>query len=108
MTTFLIDESSIGTVIIGFVALTKVAVTTMPAKGSDADIGPLTLVENSGVPRPLIHVPSDTIGAIVGPNLSMHRGGLGVGPVIGQYTIPFSSLLVQSVPKGASFELTVQ
>jgi hypothetical protein len=39
---------------------------------------------------------------------SRGRYGLGFAEIMSQYPIAFQSLLIESVPKGASFEIEVQ
>jgi hypothetical protein len=109
MTTHVIDDTSIGTVIAGPGVVSRIEVTAMPAQGWAGAIGPLTLTDNSGKnPRQLFNAGADNIGRIAGRSLATARGGLGFAETLSAYPIAFGSLLISSVPAGASFELVVQ
>jgi hypothetical protein len=109
MTTLVLDENSIGVVVPGPGAITKLEVTSMPDDRWGRPAGPFTLVDTSGPnPRQLYNCEANNVGILVGLNLSTSRGGIGIGPVMSATPIPFGSLLVESVPRGSTFELEVQ
>jgi hypothetical protein len=112
MTIIAIDGADVGRVIAGPGTLSKIEVVTLPARGNDLALGPFTLADNSGPnPRQLFNMSSDNVGRIVGRSLWRNRGahgGSGFAEILSQYPISFQSLLIASVPTGASFELEVQ
>jgi hypothetical protein len=100
MTTLPIDYGSIGFVWPNPDAITRIEVTAMPAQGWEGAIGALTLLDNSGQnPRQLFNASADNIGRLVGTNIAVDPGRIGVGPVLSSYPIEFGSLLVESVPR---------
>jgi hypothetical protein len=67
-------------------------------------VGALCLAENSGpYPRQLYMADGDNIGVLTSNN----RGPASAGVVISKTPVPFNSLLVASVPRGAVFDLEV-
>jgi hypothetical protein len=112
MTTVTIDDTSPGQVIPGPGTLDQIIVASFPAQGFEPPqyapgsgiprLGALCLAETSGPnPRQLYSALGNDIGVLA----SLGRPP-GVGNVILSAPIPFTSLLVAAVPRGASFVLT--
>jgi hypothetical protein len=108
VTTYTIDDTSAGTVIGGPGAVTRIEVVTLPDRGENQTIGAFALADNSGPnPRQIHNCESDNIARLVGALIGTDSGRVGIGPVMSTTPIPFGSLLIQAVPRGAAFELTV-
>jgi hypothetical protein len=108
MTTYTIDDTSPGTVIPGPAAITKLELITLPASGYYEVPGALTLVDNFGYgQRQVYNIDSENIGRVMGLSISQNRFWFGVAPVMSATPIPFTSLLIESVPRGSQFQLEV-
>jgi hypothetical protein len=104
-----IDDTSVGTVIPGPAALTRIEVTTMPVGRYGAVPGSFTLVDNGGPERrQVFNVDSLGLGIMLGEVICRQNTGIGIGPVLSTYPIEFGSLLVTAVPLGGVFELETQ
>jgi hypothetical protein len=109
MPSLTIDDTSVGTVIPGPAAITKLELITLPASGYLEVPGALTLVDDYGYgQRQVYNIDRDNIGRVMGLSISVNRVLFITGPLMSTTPIPFSSLLVEAVPRGASFELEVQ
>jgi hypothetical protein len=109
MTTYTIDDTSPGTIITGPGAITKLELITLPASGYYEVPGALTLVDDFGYgQRQVYNIDRDNIGRVMGLSIAVNRVLFTTGPLMSTTPIPFSSLLVEAVPRGASFKLEVQ
>jgi hypothetical protein len=102
-----VTPDDVGTIVASNGVLTSIGVPTMPDPNWPP--GAFTLVDAGGPSlRQLINIEANNIGIIVGEVVCRQRSGLGYGPVMSTYSIPFNELMVAAVPRGAVIELTVQ